>query len=514
VYRELAHAHTQGQGKGKGKGQGPEQQEEQEQEQEEQELRAYVTDAIILHFLIARQLHPDKAGQMLGAALKWRCMRKPHRYFPRYAAALAELSPPRRTIASSSCSSAEGAGGVTEKDTEKEKEREKPLFGSESEEAKLRHEACTGKIYLAGFDAYQRQVVVFDNACQNTKNTAHNLDLLAFSLELATKALPEGRDKYVVFMHLDQFSFLNCPDMSTTKETALMLTTAFPERLGHCICYHPPRIFHTVFALLKKLGLVDERTLSKVILIYGDTSPGTANDAQLCDVIGPHWRQLVGIGQPVHSAGCSPGFVQTEYWARVRAVLQWLRRGGHDQQPHKSAAAAAAAGDELDAEVEEEEDVEINMAEEEWGLDGYESDTANLMVRCQHSPRAHPEAAAAANTLAQDQQDERREEQEQEQDMDMAGRYLVGATASDSDGEMDEETEAATETRQQRDQATRQHDILVSQADAAALRDSIRIEVEVPPAVWVAVISLLLALLWQSRLAIWQRLREWQARYL
>lgn len=263
-------------------------------------------------------------------SFQWRAMRRPHFYFPRYSQGLTPLH-------DTGCGSSGAGAGA----------REKPLFGSAVEEEKLRHEACTGKIYLTGFDRHHRPVVVFDNAVQNTKNTAHNLDLLvslwriahgmrpvlcvpfmpsppsclsyanplfplplpatqAFSLEMATLTMPRDRDKYVVFMHLDQFSFLNCPDLSTTKETALMLTTAFPERLGHCVCYHPPRIFHTVFALLKRLGLLDERTTSKVILIYGDSAPGTANDTLLTDVIGPHWRQLVGIDQPVHASGACP----------------------------------------------------------------------------------------------------------------------------------------------------------------------------------------------------------------
>jgi len=86
-------------------------------------------------------------------------MRRPHFYFPRYSRTLTPLHGTDRG------SSEAGAG-------------EKPLFGSAAEEEKLCHEACTGKIYLTGFDRHHRPVVVFDNAVQNTKNTAHNLDLL------------------------------------------------------------------------------------------------------------------------------------------------------------------------------------------------------------------------------------------------------------------------------------------------------------------------------------------------
>ena len=54
------------------------------------------------------------------------------------------------------------------------------------------------------------------------------MDYLAFSLELAIRSSPPGLvDKYVVFMHMDTFSIFNNPPMSATKETILMLTTAY-----------------------------------------------------------------------------------------------------------------------------------------------------------------------------------------------------------------------------------------------------------------------------------------------
>jgi len=104
--------------------------------------------------------------------------------------------------------------------------------------------------------------------------------------------------------------------------------------------------------------------------------------------------------------GCSPGFIQSEYWPRVRAVLQWLRRGGHDQTAEA-------------AEEEKEQEDETEVAEEEWGLDGYESDTANLAVRCQHSPDGAAPAPPAAAALLADQSQAHAEETLQ----DLVGRY-------------------------------------------------------------------------------------------
>ena len=88
-------------------------------------------------------------------------------------------------------------------------------------------------------------------------------------------------------------------------------------------------------------------------------------------------------------------------------MLQWLRRGGLDQTAEA-------------AEEEKEQEDETDVAEEEWGLNGYESDTANLAVRCQHSPDgAAPAPTAAVAELLADQRQACAEETLQ----DLVGRY-------------------------------------------------------------------------------------------
>ncbi|CAM9214718.1 unnamed protein product, partial [Heterosigma akashiwo] len=48
-------------------------------------------------------------------------------------------------------------------------------------------------------------------------------------------------------MHLYNFSLFNQPPMKVTLETIKMLSTCFPERLGHTVIYKPPRIFKIFF---------------------------------------------------------------------------------------------------------------------------------------------------------------------------------------------------------------------------------------------------------------------------
>ena len=72
------------------------------------------------------------------------------------------------------------------------------------------------------------QTPTFHPYKQNTAEVSGQMDYLAFSLELAIRSSPPGLvDKYVVFMHMDTFSIFNNPPMSATKETILMLTTAY-----------------------------------------------------------------------------------------------------------------------------------------------------------------------------------------------------------------------------------------------------------------------------------------------
>jgi hypothetical protein len=102
------------------------------------------------------------------------------------------------------------------------------------------------------------------------------MTFLAWSLELAIRDMPPFVDKYVVFMHLENFSLWNNPSFSATTETIHMLCDCFPERLGHCICFQPPGIFIPVFNAVK--GFIDPKTVSKVKFVYGDISEGSEND--------------------------------------------------------------------------------------------------------------------------------------------------------------------------------------------------------------------------------------------
>jgi hypothetical protein len=92
-----------------------------------------------------------------------------------------------------------------------------PVGGVESLpnwEETMKNETDTGKMYINGYDQYQRPVIVFDNSVQNTNNVDTQLVALAFNLDTACRMMDAKRtDKYVVFMNLEIFSMFNCPPM-------------------------------------------------------------------------------------------------------------------------------------------------------------------------------------------------------------------------------------------------------------------------------------------------------------
>lgn len=267
--------------------------------------KTWCDDEQLIRFLVARNYNVEKAFTLTLAASEWRFKRKP--------------------------SEIEQQAGW---------------------EAMISKEAETGKIYFAGFDRYQRPVVILDNSVQNTRGHDGHIVFLAWNLELGCRSMNSSVDKYVILINLQQFSLMNNPTLQTTKgtpsltvlqpchyltlsshhhlavlrppqETIKMLCDCFPERLGHLICYQPPWVFKGVFDAVKMF--IDPKTVSKVHFLVGDDSEGTENDAKMRAIIGDNWRELTGAGQPVISPGCSPGFDFSVYWPSVMKRVQALQ---------------------------------------------------------------------------------------------------------------------------------------------------------------------------------------------
>jgi hypothetical protein len=80
---------------------------------------------------------------------------------------------------------------------------------------------------------------------------------------------------------------------------------------------------------------IDPKTVSKVIFIRGDVSPGSRNDETLTAIIGSHWRELTGATQPVHIEGCSPGYQHDEFWPQLMERVTRVQEREREKEKEK-----------------------------------------------------------------------------------------------------------------------------------------------------------------------------------
>ena len=188
----------------------------------------------------------------------------------------------------------------------------------------MENEIQTGKIYNPGVDKWGRQVVIFDNSVQNTKSASDQMKFLAWSLNFAVREMEGGPcDKYVIFMHLTNFSIFKTPSWEATTETAKILCSCFPERMGHCIAFGAGPVFRTFFNAIKPF--IDPRTRAKVLFMSNDSTVGGSNDVQLTEILGEQWRSLTGADQPLYAPNSSPGYNHSEYWPKTMKRVQKRR---------------------------------------------------------------------------------------------------------------------------------------------------------------------------------------------
>ena len=235
--------------------------------------QAFLTDATVMRFLIARQLSLDNAAEMLIGCLEWRS---------------------RRSI---------------------------DLLRARM----FSHECETGKIFRPGLDRWGRPLMCFNNTCQNTDDSESHMMFLAWNMEECERACgSNGASKYCLFVNLEEFSLFNNPPFSETRETVFMVANAYPERMGTAIVYKPPWVFKQVWNLVK--GLMDPRTHSKIVFMVGDTDEGSQNDRELCRLIGSNWREMTGVKEGLSTTNqelkcqVAPGYNHSKNWAMTLAA--------------------------------------------------------------------------------------------------------------------------------------------------------------------------------------------------
>lgn len=179
-------------------------------------------------------------------------------------------------------------------------------------------ELCTGKCALKGKDRHGRPVLVLDSSRENTWDANGNMRALTYQLGRIIRWMEKPVEKYVLVVRLgdtSMFNFSKLPGPSQVRETIRILMTVYAERLGHGILYMPPSIFTVFLGMFR--NLMDAHVLSKVVWISGDVSENSTNDKSLKGLLGPHWRELIGEGQPVYNPKWVPGYNSPVEWEKI-----------------------------------------------------------------------------------------------------------------------------------------------------------------------------------------------------
>ena len=228
-------------------------------------------DDVLDRFLVARDDNVQKASRLIRDALAWRLKRRPHVL----------------------------------------------------DYAELDRECATGKLRVApSLDRFGRPVVIFDNSVQNTKDAGGQLRALAFVLEHALRRC-DGTPvrKYVIFLHLSDFSLRNNPSWAVTKETMRMLTCCFAECCGHIILHNAPKVFAVAYRLVKPL--IDPKTATKILFVTD------SDEDKMKELIGDDWRAITGAGQ-TRLDKCSPGYDHSVQWPiTLENDRAWRERTGN-----------------------------------------------------------------------------------------------------------------------------------------------------------------------------------------
>jgi hypothetical protein len=121
----------------------------------------------------------------------------------------------------------------------------------------------------------------------------NNMKYIAWNLHRATSKFKGGVQKYVLFIHLENYSFFTAPPIKASVETVRTLVNRYPEHMGHCILYQAPTLFLALWKLVTPI--IDAHMLSKVIFVQGDISNGSKNDVLLKDIVGDNWKSICAV---------------------------------------------------------------------------------------------------------------------------------------------------------------------------------------------------------------------------
>jgi len=256
-------------------------------------LGAY-RDVDLLRFLLARDGETSKAVALLRLALAWRSLRMPYWV----------LVDPHSDVAQA-----------------------------------FNREARQGRIRATGTrDVFGRGVLLLDGSVAGSPDREETMRYLAYSIQATLADCADGVDKICVVLDLAGCSAWNAPSMDITREVVDILATVFPETLGTCICWQAPRYWRYMFSLVKRMHLMDPKTVAKVVFVSGVAKPGSSISTGMAEIFGPGWQRSLGLGIAYDHAthwpqvlardarraarACSPPW-QTLHWSDVISDEKW-----------------------------------------------------------------------------------------------------------------------------------------------------------------------------------------------
>ncbi|KAL5713498.1 hypothetical protein ACHQM5_015567 [Ranunculus cassubicifolius] len=175
----------------------------------------YCTDACLRRYLRARNWNVDHAKKMLEESLKWRSTYKPE----------------------------------------------------EIRWHEVANEGKTGKAYRANFhDRYGRTVLIMRPDKQNTTSSDNQIRHIVYLLENAILNLSDSQEQMSWLIDFTGWSVTNRVPIKTSRDTAHIFQSHYPERLSVAFMYNPPRIFEAFWKILKYF--LDAKSCQKIKFVY------------------------------------------------------------------------------------------------------------------------------------------------------------------------------------------------------------------------------------------------------
>eukprot|EP00123_Amoebidium_parasiticum_P008223 comp18657_c0_seq1/m.20299 comp18657_c0_seq1/g.20299 ORF comp18657_c0_seq1/g.20299 comp18657_c0_seq1/m.20299 type:complete len:297 (-) comp18657_c0_seq1:181-1071(-) len=132
----------------------------------------------------------------------------------------------------------------------------------------------TGKILVHGRDKQGRPILWMRPRFQNTKNYAEQTRGTVYMIERCVRSMEahRGVEKLLLVIDFKDYSMMNAPPMSQSKEILTILMDHFPERLGDAVVVDAPLLFSMTYKALSPF--LPPETKKKVHFLSGSAAEG------------------------------------------------------------------------------------------------------------------------------------------------------------------------------------------------------------------------------------------------